>query len=96
MRHKKTIIPFAYDLDQDDIKRERSKARDLRDTQWWKRQLARGTCHYCGRSMLPKELTMDHVVPVSRGGKSTKGNVVAACKSCNTAKKQRLPLELIG
>jgi 5-methylcytosine-specific restriction endonuclease McrA len=36
---------------------------------------------------------MDHIVPISRGGKSTKGNVVPCCKSCNTAKKQLLPIE---
>jgi len=36
---------------------------------------------------------MDHIVPISRGGKSTKGNVVPACKECNNAKKQLLPME---
>lgn len=36
---------------------------------------------------------MDHIVPVSRGGRSTKGNVVACCKECNSAKKQLLPME---
>jgi 5-methylcytosine-specific restriction endonuclease McrA len=41
----------------------------------------------------PRELTMDHIVPVSRGGRTTKGNVVACCKECNNAKKQLLPME---
>ncbi len=36
---------------------------------------------------------MDHIVPVVRGGKSTRGNVVPACKECNTKKKYMLPLE---
>jgi len=36
---------------------------------------------------------MDHVVPLIRGGKSKKGNVVAACKECNSKKKYLLPLE---
>jgi 5-methylcytosine-specific restriction endonuclease McrA len=36
---------------------------------------------------------MDHLVPVARGGKSTKGNVVPACKPCNNKKKQLLPME---
>ena len=93
MRRKKTITPFAYDWDQDDIKRERGKARELRDSQWWKRQQAKGKCHYCGRPAEPKELTMDHIVPVSRGGRSTKNNVVPCCKECNSAKKQLLPME---
>ncbi len=38
-------------------------------------------------------LTMDHVVPIIRGGRSTKGNVVPACKSCNAKKKHRLAWE---
>jgi 5-methylcytosine-specific restriction protein A len=85
--------PFAIDLDEEDIKRERRKARELRGSQWWKRRRAKGVCHYCGRPTPTKELTMDHIVPIARGGRSTKGNIVAACKECNTAKKQLLPME---
>jgi len=85
--------PFAYNLDEGDIKRERRKARELRNSQWWKRRCAKGVCHYCGRLTPPKELTMDHIVPIARGGRSTKGNVVATCKGCNNAKKQLLPME---
>jgi 5-methylcytosine-specific restriction protein A len=85
--------PFAYDLNEADIKRERRKARELRATQWWKRRLAKGVCHYCLRATLPGDLTMDHIVPIARGGKSTKGNVAATCKECNNAKKQLLPME---
>ena len=85
--------PFAYHLDETDIKKERQKARELRESQWWKRRLAKGTCYYCGRLTPAKKLTMDHIVPISRGGKSTKGNVVPACKDCNHAKKQLLPME---
>jgi 5-methylcytosine-specific restriction endonuclease McrA len=36
---------------------------------------------------------MDHIVPISRGGKSVKGNVVPSCKECNNKKKQLLPME---
>jgi 5-methylcytosine-specific restriction protein A len=85
--------PFAYDLNDADIKRERRKARELRATQWWKRRLAKGVCHYCDRATPPGDLTMDHVVPIACGGKSTKGNVATACKECNNAKKQLLPME---
>ncbi len=87
--------PYAYDLDEADIKRERDKARDLRATQWWKRRLAKGVCHYCGEAVAVKELTMDHIVPVARGGKSTKSNVVPSCKECNNKKKQLLPMEWV-
>jgi 5-methylcytosine-specific restriction endonuclease McrA len=36
---------------------------------------------------------MDHVVPLARGGRSTKGNLVPACKDCNNKKKNLLPME---
>jgi len=36
---------------------------------------------------------MDHVVPVVRGGKSSRGNLVPACKECNSRKKYLLPVE---
>jgi 5-methylcytosine-specific restriction endonuclease McrA len=93
MKRKKKIQPFAYDLDDKDLKRERRRAKELRESQWWKRRLAKGLCSYCRRPTPAKELTMDHIVPVSRGGRSTKGNVVPCCKECNTAKKQLLPIE---
>jgi 5-methylcytosine-specific restriction endonuclease McrA len=85
--------PFAYDIEEADIRRERRKARELRQTQWWKRKLAKGTCYYCGARKAPAQLTMDHLVPVARGGKSNRSNVVTACKTCNTRKKQLLPME---
>jgi 5-methylcytosine-specific restriction endonuclease McrA len=83
---------FNY-VEAPDIGRERAKARELRESQWWKRQLAKGRCHYCGRHFGARELTMDHVVPISRGGKTGRGNVVPACKECNIAKKHLLPME---
>lgn len=75
------------------IRREREKARELRRSPWWKRRCAAGICHYCGRQVGAKALTMDHIVPLSRGGRSTKGNVVPACKECNTRKQYRLAFE---
>jgi len=48
-------------------------------------------CQYCGT---PKALTIDHVVPVSRGGKSTFENCVTACRSCNNKKSNKLPSEV--
>jgi 5-methylcytosine-specific restriction enzyme A len=79
--------------DEAEINKERRKARDLRQTQWWKNRCAKGKCQYCGRAVLPGELTMDHIVPLIRGGKSTKGNIVACCKTCNNHKKYLLPME---
>lgn len=88
-----SLSPYAYDLDEAQVKRERHKARELRSSQWWKRRIAKGKCHYCGMPVPPSELTMDHMVPIARGGKSTKGNLVPACKTCNNKKKQLLPME---
>jgi len=85
--------PFLIEVDDAHIKRERARARELRDSQWWKRRRASGVCHYCGKEVGVRALTMDHVVPIIRGGHSTHGNVVPACKPCNDAKKHSLPLE---
>lgn len=84
---------FVSEVDERDINAERRKARELRQTQWWKRQLAKGRCYYCGRVYPPGDLTMDHIVPLVRGGKTRKGNVVTACKACNNKKKYLLPVE---
>ena len=51
------------------------------------------TCQYCGCTPPRDELTIDHVVPRSRGGKSTWDNVVLACVRCNTTKGNRVPGE---
>lgn len=84
---------FLVELSEDEIRRERQKARALRETQWWKRKRASGVCHHCGERFPPSALTMDHLVPIIRGGKSTRGNVVPSCKACNTARQHRLPFE---
>ncbi|MBM4135212.1 MAG: HNH endonuclease [Nitrospira sp.] len=76
-----------------EIKSERSKARSLKKSQWWKRKCADGICYFCKEKLTPKELTLDHIVPIIRGGKSTKGNVVPVCKECNNKKKYLLPIE---
>ena len=85
------------DIQKDDahVARERARARDLRKSDWWRAQLARGICHYCGKKFPPEELTMDHIVPVVRGGKSVRGNVVPCCKTCNNEKKYLTPAEII-
>ena len=48
------------------------------------------TCQYCGRKFDRHELTLDHIVPRSRGGTSTWTNVVLACLKCNMRKGDRL------
>lgn len=84
---------FLVEIPPEAIRKEKEKARVLRKTQWWQRRLAKGECYYCHGKVAPQELTMDHIVPVTRGGRSTRGNVVPACKACNSKKKYLLPVE---
>lgn len=51
------------------------------------------TCQYCGATPGKAELTLDHVVPRSRGGKTVWENVVVACRVCNQRKGNRTPEE---
>ncbi len=50
----------------------------------------RNVCLYCGGSFSDSQLTRDHIVPTSRGGKDGWDNVVSACKRCNHYKGNRL------
>ena len=86
-------MSFFTDVPEEQIRRERQKARELRRSQWWHNRKASGTCHYCGSKTAPAELTLDHIVPLVRGGRSTRGNCVPACKACNTRKRDLLPTE---
>ena len=81
--------------DERHIKRERAKARELRETPYFKELFARGICRYCGKKFPKEELTLDHIVPISWGGRSTRGNMVVCCRGCNQAKKYLTPAELI-
>jgi len=53
----------------------------------------RNTCQYCGDVLQGNALTLDHVVPRSRGGKSSWDNLVACCYGCNHRKGDRTPSE---
>ncbi len=53
----------------------------------------RNSCQYCGEILASSDLTLDHVVPRSRGGLSTWENLVACCHSCNRRKGNQLPME---
>lgn len=84
---------FFVPADDEHVAREKRKAMELRQSQWWKNELAKGKCHYCGRRFHPSQLTMDHIVPIVRGGFTRKQNVVTCCKECNSKKKYLLPVE---
>ena len=53
----------------------------------------RFACQYCGVALPSHELTFDHVIPRSRGGRPTWENVVTACAPCNLKKGRRIPKE---
>jgi 5-methylcytosine-specific restriction endonuclease McrA len=53
----------------------------------------RQVCAYCGSHFPDSELTVEHITPVSRGGRHDWTNVVTACRSCNTRKGNRRPEE---
>jgi 5-methylcytosine-specific restriction endonuclease McrA len=84
---------FTPETDDTGLRREKARARELRGTAWWKRRIAAGVCHYCRRAVGARALTLDHVIPLVRGGRSVRGNMVPACKACNTKKQSLLPWE---
>lgn len=57
----------------------------------WKRD--KYCCQYCGKRPPPDEITIDHVLPKSRGGTSSFTNCVLACVDCNKRKDNRTPEE---
>ena len=50
-------------------------------------------CQYCGKRFTSSELSLDHVLPRSRGGKATWKNIVCACTACNSRKGGRTPVQ---
>jgi 5-methylcytosine-specific restriction endonuclease McrA len=86
-------MDFFGEVTEEQIRREREKARVLRKQAWWKNRIAQGRCHYCAGQVPPQELTLDHILPLARGGRSTRGNCVPACKECNNKKRDLLPIE---
>ena len=67
------------------VAREKWKAKALRQSQWWRQRLATGVCAYCQGSFAPDDLTMDHVVPLARGGRSIRSNVVPSLRGSAAA-----------
>jgi 5-methylcytosine-specific restriction enzyme A len=84
---------YLREVSDEDLRRERTRARELRQSAWWKRRVAAGVCHYCRRAVGTRALTLDHVVPLVRGGRSVRINMVPACRECNALKQSALPWE---
>lgn len=75
-------------------RKEKAKARELKAGSWWKQQVGRGICYHCENKFLASELTMDHLIPIARGGKSSKTNCVPCCKECNSKKGAKTRAEI--
>lgn len=87
-------MEFFEFVDPEQIKRERRKAQELRQSSWWKQQIGKGVCYHCGEKFEKNQLTMDHVVPLARGGRTSKKNCVVSCKDCNSKKGHHMSVEL--
>lgn len=86
-------MDFEFSISDEHLRRERQKARELRRSRWWQSRLANARCYYCEKPLSVASATMDHIVPLGQGGRSTPGNVVPACKPCNTAKSDMTAAE---
>ena len=82
-----------FGVDEETIRAEKAKAREIRKSRWWQNKISTCRCDYCGQPTPAKQLTMDHIVPLARGGRSTKNNITQCCKECNTRKQSMLPME---
>ncbi len=82
-----------WEFDEEYQKRERLKAKELKKSRWWQNLIQNTVCYYCQIAIRKTEVTMDHIVPISRGGRSTQGNLVPACKSCNEQKRSLTAVE---
>lgn len=75
-------------------KKEKAKAKELRKSLWWRQTIGKGQCYHCEEKFKPEELTMDHLIPIVRGGMSNKKNCVPSCKECNSKKGNKTRAEL--
>ena len=94
MQNENLRYHYIETVDPTQVKRERNKAREMRASSWWKQQIGKGVCYHCGEKFPREKLTMDHLIPLSRGGRSSKKNIVVSCKECNSLKKNLTVAEL--
>lgn len=81
--NKKKLSKFLNNIKHRTGEEDGYSFKDWKDTVMY----FRGKCSYCNRPQSRSvKLTKDHVVPVSKGGGTTKSNIVCACPSCNSSK----------
>ena len=76
------------------IQKEREVARALKKTRWWKGKIQKGICYHCNQKFSAEGLTMDHLIPLVKGGRSGKNNIVISCKPCNSKKSHATLVEM--
>lgn len=81
---------------------DRMLSKDRKPLRQQKVDRQRGRCYYCGQIMdsyknmnSPKRATLDHLIPLAKGGNNHPSNMVAACFDCNSKKADRHPLDRI-
>ena len=59
----------------------------------WQQLYSADTCYYCGKQIEGRNKTVDHKIPISRGGTNARENLVMCCQSCNSHKNNRTESE---
>ncbi len=77
------------------LRKEREKAQRLKKSNWWRALKQKGKCEYCGEVVGSDQLTLDHRIPLARGGTSSPGNCVPSCHGCNQKKGLHTPVDLL-
>lgn len=72
---------------------EQFTVEELKDS-WLSRDINPDACRYCGISLTDRRRTVDHVIPLTRGGEHARANLVPCCQPCNSSKNARTPDEM--
>ncbi len=75
-------------------RRTTTKMGDLTKEEWLEIQNRSPICPACGKFVGCENLSLDHIIPISKGGKHTKDNVQALCLQCNLKKSAKLPKQV--
>jgi 5-methylcytosine-specific restriction endonuclease McrA len=89
---------LARIVSQRNIQARRAGAKGQITPEQWRRLLRRHhfLCFYCGEKLVPANRTLDHKIPLSRGGANTIDNVVPACRPCNQRKMRLTAREFLA
>lgn len=89
-----------YPYDTEDIEADKPKEKQKREKYTVEERKifydkSNGHCQLCGRKISLDSMTLDHVIPLSKGGKDTMENIQSACSICNRMKTDILPMEFM-